>query len=191
MLGLPADRPIVLAPRGVRDVYRPQDIVRALPEVAATVPEVLCVVLCEAGREGEADQLRRLAAELDVAENLELTARLPHERVPLVYRAASVCVSTPASDSAPTSVFEALALGVPAVVSDLPWVHEPVYREARLGIVPVGDHLRLAEAILERITAPISDDQEQNRRLVATHFDRNRVFEGVEVDYRRLSTSTR
>jgi glycosyltransferase involved in cell wall biosynthesis len=113
---------------------------------------------------------------------------LAHRRMPLAFRAATVCVSVPESDGGgPSSVFEAISLGTPTIVSDLPWVHEPVHREARLRVVPVSDERALAEAIVSALESPSPEDAKANMRLIERSFDRDRVLSAFEAEYERLA----
>jgi glycosyltransferase involved in cell wall biosynthesis len=189
-LRLPTGRPIVLSHRGTAPVYEPQVVVRALARARRAVPDLLGVVKVD-DRPGASDprELGALARKLGAADAVRFEPKSPHAEMPLVYRAASVCVSVPSSDSAPTSVFEALALGVPAIVSELPWLEEPVYRHARLRRVPVGDHEALAVAIVDALRSPRPDDDAANRELVARELDRDRIFAGVETEYERLAAA--
>jgi len=101
-----------------------------------------------------------------------------------VYRAAAVCVSVPRSDSAPTSVIEAAALGAPVVVSDLPWTREEPYRHLHMEVVPVGQPEPLGDAIARQVQ---SGPEEENQRAAGRYFDRAALFEAVEREYERLA----
>ena len=186
--GLPADRPIALSHRGTRDIYRQDLFIQALAELRGRVPDLLGVVVSlePGGGEGAA-RVERLAAELGLGDSLRLVPPFPHERMAFALRAASVCVSVPETDSAPTSVIEAISLGTPAVVSDLPWVHEPVHDEARLAVVPVGDAGALAEAIAHAVAEPSPEHARANMELVERSFDRDRVFDEIGREYERLA----
>ena len=192
-VGLPNERPIVLSHRGTRDIYRQDTFVRAIAELRGRAPRVLGVIVeLDPSADGEgARRVRELVAELGVGDSVTLVPPYPHDRVAFAFRAAAAVVSVPESDSAPTSVFEALSLGTPAIVSDLPWVREPVYREARLSVVPVGDHRALAEAIEHAVAEPSPEDARANMELVMQRFDRDRVFAEVGRAYEALAAGER
>lgn len=187
-LGLPLFRPLVLAPRGTRPVYRAETVIRAIALVREEVPEVLALVACDEGPDAVPGSfLRKLAVRLGCGESILFEPKHPHAEMPIVLRAAAVCVSVPESDGAPVTALEAMALGVPLVVSDLPWVHEPSFQDARMDVVPVGDPETLAAAILRRLRCPDPETVEANRRLVAERFDRNRLLPEVEAAYEALA----
>lgn len=189
-LGLPSGRDIVLAPRGTLPLYRPADAVEAISRAARKQPRILGVVkVDELPGSVEVSELEQIARRLGVSENVLFHPAWAHEQMPFVYTAASVVVSVPASDSAPTSVVEALGLGRPCIVSDLPWIHEPHHREFRLRVVPVGDVQALTRAILESVERPDAAEAQVNRDLVSRKFDRTEIFAGMEEEYERLAAT--
>ena len=191
--GLPAGRPLVLSHRGTRDIYRQDAFVRAIAELRGRGFAVLGVIVAlDPSPQAEgARRVRELVAELGLGDSVALVPPYPHERIAFAFRAAAAVVSVPESDSAPTSVIEALSLGTPAIVSDLPWVTEPVYSEARLSVVPVGDHLALADAIEQAVTEPSPEDARANMQLVERSFDRDGIFGEVGRAYEALAAGQR
>ena len=181
--GLPAGRTIVLSPRGTLDLYEPETVVRGLAFAAKSVPGLLGVVACDQG--GDAvpiERLEALAQELGI--EIDFRPKWPHEQMAFVYRAVAVCVSVPRSDSAPTSVVEAVALGAPVVVSDLPWTREEPYRHLHMEVVPVGEAEALGGAIARQVR---SGPAEENQRVAGRYFDRDVLFGAVEKEYERLA----
>jgi glycosyltransferase involved in cell wall biosynthesis len=128
-LGLP-DAPIVLSPRSLMPVYNPRVIVDAWADVAAERDDVQ-LVLKHMGVVTEA------LGELPYPDRVHVVGHVDYERMAAYYRSADVCVSIASSDSAPRSVFEAMACGAPCVLSDLPWVHEQIGDEREALIVPI------------------------------------------------------
>jgi glycosyltransferase involved in cell wall biosynthesis len=181
-LDLP-DVPIVLAPRALKPVYNTQTVVAAFDRVAAQVPDVLLVLKHYGGLPPE-------LAHLKGRENVRIVTHVPMEELVDYYRAASVCVSIPSSDSSPRSVWEAMACGCPCVLSDLAWVHESI-EDGRDALVTPVDTGSVADAIgrvlredgLARALA------ENGRALVERHHRRHteldRVVEAYEAVRRR------
>ena len=80
-----------------------------------------CFVLIVGGdssaKEGEVAHLRSLASELGIAERVSFLGAVDHERLPLFYSAADVCVVTSFYESFGLVVLEAMACGTPVVAS--------------------------------------------------------------------------
>ena len=153
-LGLPDGR-LILSARASTPLYNPETVVAAFDLVADRDPAARLVVKhlgdAPAIPSRHPDRVHRLGP-------------LPRERLPDVYRAADVCVSIPSSDSAPRSVWEAMACGCPCVLSDLPWLDGMIRDEA---VVTAVDAQAVAAAI-ERAGAALA---ERGRKLVEREHD--------------------
>jgi glycosyltransferase involved in cell wall biosynthesis len=105
-----------------------------------------------------------------------VVGHVPYEQMPDFYRAADVCVSIASSDSSPRSVWEAMACGVPVVLSDLPWVHELIEPDADAIVVPID-----AAAIADGIRSVLGDrrvaEQLGGRGRALAEAHRNRATE--------------
>ena len=137
--------PVVLSPRKVAPLYNVDTIVHAFARVSSSdVPDVQLVVKhLESGPPPLPD--------VPGTSRVHVVGHVPYERLADYYRAADVCVSIPSSDSAPRSVWEAMACGAPTVVSNLPWVRESL-REGEALVVPI-----TAEAVAEAIGSVLHD----------------------------------
>ncbi len=80
-----------------------------------------CFVLVVGGdgstKEGEVPRLRHLASELGIAERVSFLGAVDHERLPLFYSAADVCVVPSFYESFGLVALEAMACGTPVVAS--------------------------------------------------------------------------
>src|SRR5690349_24080559 len=144
-LGL-GDGPVVLSPRSLMPVYNPRVIVDAWAQVAAE-RDVLQLVLKHMG------VVREALGELPFPDRVHVVGHVDYERMAAYYRVADVCVSIASSDSAPRSVFEAMACGAPCVLSDLPWVHEQIGDGREALIVPI-ERAAVAGAIRRLLDDP-------------------------------------
>jgi D-inositol-3-phosphate glycosyltransferase len=83
--------------------------------------ESSCFVLIVGGdssaKEGEVAHLRSLASELGIAERVSFLGAVDHERLPLFYSAADVCVVPSFYESFGLVALEAMACGTPVVAS--------------------------------------------------------------------------
>jgi glycosyltransferase involved in cell wall biosynthesis len=153
-------------------VYNPRTIVGAWEQVAAERDDVE-LVLKHMGVRGEE------LLDVPFPDRVHVIGHVEYERMAQYYRAADVCVSIPSSDSAPRSVFEAMACGVPCVLSDLPWVHEQLRNEREALVVPIEsfavagaitrllDDPELATAVASRALAHVQDSQDGARHMDA------------------------
>jgi glycosyltransferase involved in cell wall biosynthesis len=165
-LDLP-DVPIVLAPRALKLVYNPETVVEAFGRLASEFPNAL-LLLKHYG------ELPPGLADLRLRDDVRVVGHVPANELADFYRAASVCVSIPSSDSSPRTVWEAMACGCPCVVSDLPWVHELI-EDGREALVTPIDARQVADAIgrVLRDDALSVSLAENGRSLVEHHHRRS------------------
>lgn len=181
-LGL-GDGPVVLSPRSLMPVYNPRIILAAWREIAAERPDAQ-LVLKHMG------VVREELGELPFADRVHVVGHVDYERMADYYGVADVCLSITSSDSAPRTVFEAMACGAPCVLSDLPWVHEQIADEREALIVPI-DSGAVAAAV-RRLLA----DRElatgiaaRGAELVARHHDRDAHMDRLAAVYRALASA--
>jgi glycosyltransferase involved in cell wall biosynthesis len=121
---------VVLGPRTLLPLYNPETIVEAFALVADEFPDARLVLLSLFTSDfGLADRI-------DPA-RVHLAGRIDHDVMADYFRAADVCVSIPSSDGSPRTVWEALACGCPAIVSDLPWVEGMIVAGRDALVVPI------------------------------------------------------
>jgi glycosyltransferase involved in cell wall biosynthesis len=149
-------------------------LLRAFAKVAARTGDARLVC---AGKGPEEENLRALARTLGVAERVSFLGE--RRDVPALLRAASVFVLPSAAEGLPNALLEALSVGVPSVVTDIPGTDEVVTDEREALTVPLDDEDALARAI-----ARLLEDKELAARLVragheriAREFDMERVVD--------------
>ena len=175
-LGLP-DGPLVLSPRSLMPVYNPRTIVDAWAQVAAERPDVQ-LVLKHMG------VVRETLGQLPFPDRVHVVGHVDYERMAAYYRAADVCVSIASSDSAPRSVFEAMACGTPCVLSDLPWAHEQIGDGREALIVPI-ERDAVAGAIRRLLDDP-GEIPGRARALVEREHDGAAHMDRLAATYRAL-----
>jgi glycosyltransferase involved in cell wall biosynthesis len=153
--------PIVLSPRSLMPVYNPRVIVDAWAAVAAERDDVQ-LVLKHMG------VVREALGELPYPDRVHVVGHVDYALMAAYYRVADVCVSIASSDSAPRSVFEAMACGTPCVLSDLPWVHEQIGDGREALIVPI-ERDAVADAIRRALVEREHDSRVLMDRLADTY----------------------
>jgi glycosyltransferase involved in cell wall biosynthesis len=170
-LGL-GDGPILLSPRSLTPVYNPGTIIAAWGRLAAERDDVQLIIK-------HMSSLGDTLGSVPYADRVHVVGHVDYDRMPDYYRVADACVSIASSDSAPRSVFEAMACGAPCVLSDLPWVHEQIGDEREALVVPIeADAVAvalgrlLADAGLSAAVAARARDFVEREHDQAVHMDR-------------------
>jgi glycosyltransferase involved in cell wall biosynthesis len=179
-LGLP-DVPIVLAPRALKPIYNPRTIVEAFDLLRAEFPDALLLLKHYGPLPPELEDVNR-------RDDVQLVGHVPTAQLADFFRAASVCVSIPSSDSSPRTVWEAMACGCPCVLSDLQWVHELIAdgRDALVAPVDAGSVAAAIGRILrgDQLAAALS---ENGRSLVERHHRRSTEVDRLLDIYRTVA----
>ncbi len=128
-------------------------LLRALGELRrsgtiATVPWRLAI----AGRGEEEEKLRTLATEQGIADRVALLGF--RKDVPDILAAADIFVMPSLSEGLPLALVEAMAAGLPVVVSDVGGVSEVAVAEREAILVPPGDPARLAAGVAALLREP-------------------------------------
>jgi glycosyltransferase involved in cell wall biosynthesis len=126
--------------------------------------------------EGDPTDLRRLASELGVAQDVDWPGHVDNPYA--WFGRAAVYVLSSAWEGFPNVVLEALACGCPVVSTDCPSGPAEILAGGKYGkLVPVGAPGDLAKAILETLEAPLPAE-----RLVARsrEFSMQRAIDATE-----------
>ena len=167
--GAPRTSQQILGSRGLREFYRVETIIRAMPQVLLSRPQAH-LLLTKA--DGPLDSLQSLAGDLGVERSVTFLGLVSREEVSARLRRAAVWVSIPPSDGMPLSLLEAMASGALPVVSDLDTMREWL-DESRAVFVDSASPEHVAEAILRGLTlAEDGAHAEPNRRAVEQRGDR-------------------
>lgn len=151
--------PLVLCSRALFPNYNIDTIIRCIPEVLKEMPPVKFMFVY--GFTDNEAEMKALAASLGVADSTIFVGPVAYEEMPYYFASADICVSVPSSDSSPRAVYEAMACGVPPVLSDLPWTKDFMVPEQNCLLVPARDHQVLAAAIVRLLT-----DEELRKRII-------------------------
>ncbi len=122
-----------------------------------------CFVLIVGGddstRDGEIEHLRDLASQLGIAERVSFMGAVDHERLPLFYNAADVCVVPSFYESFGLVALEAMACGTPVVASRVGGLSVAV-RDSETGyLIP----WRCPEPFAERLELLLGNEELRNR----------------------------
>jgi glycosyltransferase involved in cell wall biosynthesis len=178
----------IVSTRNLHPIYGVENLIAALPALLEHMDAR--IVICGDGP--ERDRLERKTARLGLGELVEFKGHLGPGPIADELRAADVYVSTSLSDSTSVSLLEAMACGIPPVVTDIPANREWITDGENGLLVPRGDPFSLAVA-LRRILedrAFASSIRELNRKLVMERGLWRENMETVERAFASLVRTT-
>jgi glycosyltransferase involved in cell wall biosynthesis len=196
-LGLPGDAFLLLSLGRLIPLKGVEEVVRAAAAVRDTLPQARTIIAGPSRNvPGYGDYgafLKRLAAELDLAERVVFVGPLGYEEaVPRYLAAADLFLSPSHLEGLNRVVAEAGALGTPSIVSQGTGV-APLVQELGAGIVvPVGDVAALAGAVARLAAdAQARADLAQRSQLMARRFSPAAVAAGLLALYEEAIASQR
>jgi glycosyltransferase involved in cell wall biosynthesis len=150
------DGPVVLFVGRLVEGKRPKDAVKAV----SRLPDELNAKLYVVG-----DGPLRKEIEGMAGENVECLGQVPYEEMPAMYRAGDALVLPSRAEGLPRTVLEAMASGVPVVVSDLEQV-APIAERGGI-TVPVGD----VDGFSDGIRTVLREGCQDPRPVIEQRFD--------------------
>jgi glycosyltransferase involved in cell wall biosynthesis len=146
-----SNAPIVTCIRSLKPVYNVSTVIRTIPLVLAKAPQAQFII---AGDGSQSTYLVELANSLNISANVHFMGQIAHHEIPKLLASSDVYVSTSLSDSTSLSLQEAMACGLPTVVSDLPANREWV-KDGESGYIrSARDVQDIAECIITLLNNP-------------------------------------
>jgi glycosyltransferase involved in cell wall biosynthesis len=139
---------VILHLRSWEPVYGVDVFAKAFALAAQKRPELRLFLL---GNGSMAAKIRQIFIGGGVLPQVQLPGQVPQEKLPEYYQAADLYVSASHSDGSSVSLMEAMASGLPVLVSDIPGNREWVQEDAQGWLFPDGDAQALAEGILRAV----------------------------------------
>ncbi len=140
------DSPTVVSIRNLKPVYDIETLIKAIPLVLSEAPDTKFII---GGEGSQRDYLEGLAKSLGIWESIRFIGWIANNELPRYLTSADIYVSTSLSESGPSvSLLEAMACGLPAVVTDVGDTRKWV-RDGENGfVVPMKSPELLAEKIV-------------------------------------------
>jgi glycosyltransferase involved in cell wall biosynthesis len=139
---------VLLHLRSWEPLYDPLTVANAFARAAQREP-TLRLLMPGAGK--LANQISRVFEQHKVLDRVHMPGHLTQAELPEIYRAADLYVSASQSDGSSVSLMEALASGLPAIVSDIAGNREWVQPGKQGWLFPVKDQVALAGLILQSV----------------------------------------
>lgn len=171
--------PIVMSARNFEPIYDIECLINSIPLVIKKIPSAKFVFL---GKGTLKNILKDMVKELGVSNNVEFIGHVSHGELQKYLSCADVYVSTSLSDSLGVSNLEAMACGVPAILTDIPINKELIEKGLNIDLFPLKDSKTLAEKIIESMM----NYSAQNYEMIVKHYDWDRNMSEVEELYLKL-----
>jgi len=142
---------VVLHVRNWEPHYDAETVLRAFLRAAAK-QQNLRLLMPGTGSQGP--QLRKLVQKSGLSDRVHFPGPVAQENLPAYYRAADLYVSASKSDGSSVSLMEALASGLPALVSDIPGNREWVWPAKEGWLFALNDQQGLADKIVAAMSKP-------------------------------------
>jgi glycosyltransferase involved in cell wall biosynthesis len=138
-------KPVFMTNRILEPLYNVDCILRAFATIQARYPDATLTIAhdgcCRPG-------LEKLARELRLR-NTQFIGRVPHDKVPQLYDAADIYLTSPNIDCMPGSLLECLASGLPIVATKAGGIPYIVKDRQSALLVDINDHRALATSAME------------------------------------------
>jgi glycogen(starch) synthase len=158
-----AEGPVVLFVGRLVEGKHPKSAIRAFTEVLEEYPEAE-LYFCG---EGPLDEvLQAQVAELGIEESVRFLGHIPYDEMADIYRGGDVLVLPSRAEGVPRSVIEAMATGLPVVVSDLDQLTTLVPNEDQR--VEIGNDEDIAGAVCASLSESVD---ESLRERVLSEYD--------------------
>ena len=182
-------REVIFSARSLAPVYNQETVLAAFAQVRRRRPRAFLLMKRYGGDPAYLERIRADISARSLGDDVRILDSVPYEHMPALYRTADVMVSIPLSDAAPMSLLEAMAAGVPSVVSDLPSLREWV-RQGETGFLVDS---RDVSAVAATVCSVLEDSGRMEpllrkaRNLVVEKASQSAHMTIMEQYYRRLA----
>ena len=176
-------RPIFLHNRILETLYNIPCTLRAFQIIQRQYPEASLTIAHSGFLR---PSLEALAAELGL-KNTRFIGRVPHAEIASLYDSADIYLTSPDFDCMPGSILESFASGLPVIATRAGGIPYIATHEETALLVPVGDHVAMADAALRLLRDPdLVERLTTNARESCQRYTEQPVRDAWVALYRRL-----
>jgi glycosyltransferase involved in cell wall biosynthesis len=179
------DKPVVVHTRKLLDLYGVRYVMRAIPEVIKEVPNAMFLMCGSGPLENE---MKKTARNYGISSHIYFAGNVANEELPKFLNSADIYVSGSLYDGTSVSLLEAMACGLPVVVTDVPAILEWVQDGKNGSVVPRRDSSTLARNIVELLndSALRKTFSRENLAIAKKRADWEKNLDILEDIYREL-----
>ena len=184
-LGLEPHHRVMVMTRWFKPIYGIEYFLQALPTVLQQIPNARAVLVGSGPLETE---LRQLTHTLGIGDAVHIVGVVANDELPGYLNAGDVYISSSLSDGTSISLLEAMACGLPAVLTDVPSNLEWVEPGVNGAIVPRRSIEPLSRALISMLKDGDMARQmgERNREIVEKRANWDQNFSEIEELYSTL-----
>jgi glycosyltransferase involved in cell wall biosynthesis len=177
----------IVSTRNFLPVYNIDTIINSIPRVLEQYRDVKFILKNK--RAEQVNEFKELARSLNITKFIEFVCSdIEPQDFPKFLYGTDIFVSVPSSDSTSVSLLEAMACGLPVIVSDIPANREWITDGWNGLIVPVRNPEKLADTIVYLIENPdlMRLFGKRNAQIIRDRADREKHMAHMEDMYRQL-----
>lgn len=177
--------PVVISIRNFEPEYDIECLINAIPFVLNAIPETKFIIKGSGTLESK---LKQMVKDLGVWNSVRFVGRSSYNKIPQYLKSADIYVSTSLMDGGSVSLQEAMACGLPTVVTDVPSNKEMI-KSGWNGYVVLR---RDSKALATKIITLLNDKNEQklfgrrNREIAEEKLDQEKCMGKIEEIYKYL-----
>jgi L-malate glycosyltransferase len=173
--------------RSYDPIYGTDVLVDAFLRARSANPSLRLLLI---GNGSQDQRIRRFVHAHDLSDAVSFLGQQPAEELPLWFRAADAYISCAKSDGTSISLLEAMATGLPVVVTDIPSNREWVAEPENGWLAPAGSAEGVADRMLRVANLTPQERKtisERNQHVVAERADWDQNFPRLLEMYERLA----
>lgn len=137
---------ILLSLRSWEEIYGVDVFVKAFIDASKEIPQLRLILL---GEGSQRDLIHKMVSNAGISDKVFFGGVIPQKELPQFYHASDLYVSASYSDGSSVSLMEALASGLPVLVSDIPGNKEWIKEEDNGWLFETGNIEHLKNKIIE------------------------------------------
>jgi glycosyltransferase involved in cell wall biosynthesis len=176
------DKFVLLCLRSWEPVYGVKETIKAFTHAAGEIPDLRLLLY---GNGSQEKDIRQMITGSGLQERVFLGGKIRNGDLPAVYRSADLYLTAAYSDGSSVSLMEAMACGLPSIVSDIPGNLEWVENGVNGWVFPRGNSDMMAEAILNAFSnrKHLKEMSLQTRKKAEERADWNKNFQKLLYAY--------
>lgn len=178
---------VILCLRAMEPLYGVDVVMRGFQVATRTSKDLRLILLGSGSLKGE---IQKMVRDAGLESSVYFGGTLKNEELVDFYHSADLYVSASRSDGSSVSLMEAMACGLPALVSDIPGNREWITPGKNGWFFPVGDVDGLAGGILSAYLRrnELSEMQKNARRIAEQKADWEKNFQELQRGYQMAMT---